>query len=70
MFKNKEEFKKIFTERIIEKFARSVEESHISEQFDILGTMVRDYASINRKATKDAFANEDGRQLLYFRWNF
>jgi starch phosphorylase len=70
MFKNKEEFKKIFTERIIEKFARSVEESHISEQFDILGTMVRDYASINRKATKDAFANEDGRQLLYFSMEF
>ena len=41
MFKNKEEFKKIFTQRMVEKFARGVEESHVSEQFDILGVMVR-----------------------------
>lgn len=70
MFKNKEEFKKLFTQRMVEKFARGVEESHVSEQFDILGVMVRDYASVNRKLTKDSFTDKDGRQLLYFSMEF
>ena len=39
MFENKESFKKSFETRIIEKYGRSVQESHITERFDILGTM-------------------------------
>ena len=53
MFSNKEEFKNIFKRRIEEKYGRSIEQSHISEKYDVLGTMVRDYASINWKETKE-----------------
>lgn len=58
MFENKESFKKSFETRIIEKYGRSVQESHITERFDILGTMVRDYASFNWKATKEKVAQD------------
>ena len=46
MFKTKEEFKYEFSKRIIESYGRTVEESHITEKFMVLETMVRDYASV------------------------
>ena len=70
MFENKESFKKSFETRIIEKYGRSVQESHITERFDILGTMVRDYASFNWKATKEKVAQSQSRQMVYFSMEF
>ena len=46
-FKNKEEFKEEFKRRIIEKYGRSIEQAHVTEKYMVLGTMVRDYASVN-----------------------
>ena len=45
MFRNKETFKKEFEKRIVEKYGRGVKDSHITEKYDVLGTMVRDYPS-------------------------
>lgn len=70
MFENKENFKKAFERRIIEKYGRSVQESHISERFDVLGNMVRDYASINWKATKEKTLQNQSRQMVYFSMEF
>lgn len=70
MFENKESFKKSFETRIIEKYGRSVQESHITERFDILGTMVRDYASFNWKATKEKVVQSQSRQMVYFSMEF
>ena len=66
MFKNKS--LKIFTQRMVEKFARK-SKNHVSEQltFSVLWSS---YASVNRKLTKDSFTDKDGRQLLYFQWSF
>ena len=58
MFKTKEEFKYEFSRRIIESYGRTVEESHITEKFMVLETMVRDYASVNWAMTKMATKNE------------
>ena len=44
MFDNKEDFKKTFALRLEERYGRSVEDSHITERFEVLGEMVRDYA--------------------------
>ena len=70
MFQNKDEFIHEFTTRIIQKYGRSVQESHISEKYDVLGTMVRDYASIFWKETKDATQQGKHRQVVYFSMEF
>ena len=70
MFKNKDEFMQTFTERLAEKYGVSVEESHITERYDILGEMVRDYAGIDWRASKSKIAKEDKKQLIYFSLEF
>ena len=70
MFANKEEFKKEYQERMIKKFGRNVELSHISEKYIVLGTMVREYASINWKEAKDLVAKKGYKQISYFSMEF
>ena len=68
MFLNKEEFKNEFRMRLIEKYGRSIEKAHKYEYYDVLGTMIRDYASVYWKETKDK--TYGGRQLIYFSMEF
>ena len=70
MFRNKETFKKEFEKRIVEKYGRGVKDSHITEKYDVLGTMVRDYASINWKKTKEEVAKNNQKQMVYFSLEF
>ena len=66
MFTNKEEFKKEFERRVVQKYGREVCDSHITEKYDILGTMVRDYASINWNKSKNATNEDNQKQVFYF----
>ena len=68
MFENKEEFKKEFSKRVLEKYGRSVSESHKTEYYDILGEMIRDCSSTYWKDTKDKIGK--GKQLIYFSMEF
>ena len=70
MFTNKEVFKKEFERRTVQKYGREVKDSHITEKYDILGTMVRDYASINWKKSKDATNEDNQKQVFYFSLEF
>ena len=70
MFKNKEEFKFEFSKRIIESYGRTVEESHMTEKFMVLGTMVRDYASVNWAMTKMVTKTKQQKQVHYFSMEF
>ncbi len=70
MFKTKEEFKYEFSRRIIESYGRTVEESHITEKFMVLETMVRDYASVNWAMTKMATKTNYQKQVHYFSMEF
>lgn len=70
MFKTKEEFKYEFSKRIIESYGRTVEESHITEKFMVLETMVRDYASVNWAMSKMATANAQQKKVHYFSMEF
>jgi len=70
MFKDKFEFKRDFTQRVIEKYGRSVAESHRTERYMVLGEMVRDYASINWKQTKEEVAQLGAKQMVYFSLEF
>ena len=69
MFHNVSTFKKEFTDRLLNKYGNSVEEAHISEQFDILGGMVRDYAGQYWRNTRNqTIAGK--KTLIYFSMEF
>ena len=70
MFKNKTEFKKEFTRRLIESYGCTVEQTHQTEKYMTLGYMVRDYANVNWKDTKEAIAAQNAKQVYYFSMEF
>ena len=45
IFQNKAEFVTEFKKRVVERYGRSFEQSHLTEKYVTLGEMVRDYAS-------------------------
>lgn len=69
-FRNSEEFKEEFKTRIIAKYGRSIEQAHITEKYMVLGTMIRDYAAMNWKASKEEIANKQEKQMFYFSMEF
>jgi starch phosphorylase len=70
MFKNKQEFKAIFLERLESKFGRTVQDSHITERYEIIGHMIRDYAGQNMKKLRTTDNKKHPRQLIYFSMEF
>ena len=70
MIKDKFEFKRDFPQRVVELYGRSVEQSHITERYIVLGEMVRDYASIHWKENKEAIAQLEAKQMFYFSMEF
>ena len=69
-FSDKKEFVEEFKRRIIERYGRSIEEAHITEKYIVLGEMVRDYASVNWKDTKDAIKRDQEKEMYYFSMEF
>ena len=70
MFSNKKVFKEEFTRRLAEKYSNTIEDSHISEQYDILGEMVRDYANYDWRKVRKEIKAESKKQLIYFSMEF
>lgn len=70
MFKNQEQFKEEYRERLSEKYGKSPEEAHILELYDILGEVVRDYAGSDWRNTRQHILNNDEKQLIYFSMEF
>ena len=70
MFKNKQEFKKEFTQKLIESYGTTTEETHPTEKYLVLGEMVRNYASVNWKDTKVAIRKQKAKQVYYFSMEF
>ena len=70
MFENKEAFKKEFQIRLIEKYGRDIKGCDITECYDVLGSMVRDAATINAKECKDEVIESGNKQLIYFSMEF
>ena len=66
MFDNKEDFKKTFALRLEERYGRSVEDSHITERFEVLGEMGRDYAGAHWRVCREQLLKGNKRQLIYF----
>ena len=70
MFKNKNEFKKEFSRRIVESYGTAPELAHPTEQYLVLGEIVRDYANVNWKDTKVAERRTKAKQVYYFSMEF
>lgn len=70
MFSNKEAFKESFKRRLAEKYSNTIEDSHITEQYDILGEMVRDYANYDWRSVRKELRSEDKKELIYFSMEF
>lgn len=70
MFSNVEVFKESFKKRLAAKYSNNIEDSHITEQYDILGEMVRDYANYDWRNVREEVRTEDKKQLIYFSMEF
>lgn len=70
MFSNKKVFKEAFTRRLAEKYSNTIEDSHILEQYDILGEMVRDYANYDWRNIRKEVKSASKKQLIYFSMEF
>ncbi|MCR5491456.1 MAG: glycogen/starch/alpha-glucan phosphorylase [Bacilli bacterium] len=70
MFQNKLDFKQTFERRLEEKYGRNVEDSHITERYDILGEMVRDYAGYEWRDCREHIIGNNDKQLIYFSMEF
>ena len=70
MFKDKKDFKLTFARRLEEKYGRSVTDAHITERYDILGEMVRDYAGAYWRKCRSDILDNNRRQLIYFSMEF
>lgn len=69
-FSTAEEFKEEYKRRIIEKYGRSIEQAHKTEKYMVLGEIIRDYASVNWKSSKEEIANKEQKQMYYFSMEF
>ena len=70
MFKTKAEFKKEFAHRMLMRYGVSVEESHVSEQYNILGEMVRDFANVDCSLSHHRTVDKNEKTLIYFSMEF
>ena len=66
MFTNKENFKTEYARRMLERYGVSVENSHITERYEILGEMVRDFANVDWGETHDFSIENNKKTLIYF----
>jgi len=70
MFQNKLDFKQDFERRLSEKYGRSVPDSHVTERYDILGEMVRDYAGYSWRNCREDILKSGRKQCIYFSMEF
>ncbi len=70
MFKNTKDFVTTFERKMVSTYGRSVAQSHVTEQYLVLGEMVREYAAKHWKESKDLIASTESKQMYYFSMEF
>lgn len=70
IFSNVQSFKDAFATRIAETFGMSVLQSHRYEKYIVLGTMIRDFASLSWRNTKELVQKNQQREMVYFSMEF
>lgn len=66
----REYFKSDFSNRCIEKYGKDPSELDPIGLYDILGTMIRDYANVDAKRCKSELKKDGKKQLIYFSMEF
>ena len=69
MFSNKKEFKREFEKRLTERYGRTVADSHVTERYEVLGEMVRDYAGVGWRDCREE-TTKGKKQCIYFSMEF
>ncbi len=70
MFRNKENFKKIFIERLERTHGKSFKESTKKEQYQILGLLIMEYINEDWAKTMDRYQFKKEKQVYYFSIEF
>ncbi|HZJ89435.1 MAG TPA: glycogen/starch/alpha-glucan phosphorylase [Bacilli bacterium] len=70
MFTSIKNFQSEYKTRLDAKYGVSVADSHVTERYDILGSMVRDYANTSWRESKDTVNKKHKKQLIYFSMEF
>ncbi len=66
----KEYFKNDFVQRCVGKYGRDPEKLSYNELYDVLGTIIRDYANVDSKTCKELTSTGGKKQLIYFSMEF
>jgi starch phosphorylase len=69
-FSSKESFVNSFKTSVSETYGRNFEDTFPVERYLVLGNMIRDYAGVNWKETKNAIKESQTKQLYYFSMEF
>lgn len=69
-FNSKENFIEAFKMNVSEKYGRDFEDTFPIERYLVLGAMIREFAGINWKETKNAIKESQTKQLYYFSMEF
>lgn len=69
MFTSKNDFKKEFQSRLLQRYGVEVKDSCANEQYTILGEMIRDYANVDWCKTHIE-STKGKRTLIYFSMEF
>lgn len=70
MFESKQQFKKEFQEKLLERYGVDVKDSCPNEQYTILGEMIRDYANVDWSKTHLESTSKGKKVLVYFSMEF
>ncbi|EIJ79359.1 glycogen phosphorylase [Bacillus methanolicus PB1] len=70
MFTNKEEFKKVFLQRLEMMFGKSFQDSTRREHFQTLGNMIREYISSDWIKTNEKYRSSGKKQVYYLSIEF
>lgn len=70
LFDNEKVFVKEFKTRAVETYGRDPKDIDISEAYQVLATMVRDYMTMKQKTNKDEVVKQDAKTLIYFSIEF
>ena len=70
MFNNKETFKQVFTEQLVSRLGKGLEEATAEDVYKTLGGMIREYVGREWAAANRIYRETGQKQVYYFSQNF
>lgn len=70
MFNNKETFKQVFTEQLVSRLGKGLEEAAPEDVYKILGGMIREYVGRQWAAANRTYQDTAQKQVYYFSLEF